>query len=82
MKSFAPWTPEQVERLRTRQKEDVFHPYTCIKHSHRSLVPTINGWICDAPGCDYSQNWAHDLDANHTRWWDDVSSFWNKLEDA
>lgn len=80
MQSFTPWTEIQVERLRLRQQTNMLHPYTCMKHSHRALTPTTNGWVCGAPGCDYSQNWAHDIDINVTKWWNDVGSTWNEFE--
>lgn len=80
--SFAPWTEEQVERLQLRQQTYLLHPYTCLRHSYRALRPTVNGWVCDGPGCDYSQNWAQDVDVNKTNWWNNVGPIWDDLEDA
>jgi ribosomal protein L37AE/L43A len=52
----APWTPEQITKLESFQKDHRVHPYTCTAgHSHGVLRPTTNGWICDI--CGYQQDW-------------------------
>ncbi len=50
---LAPWTDEQVELLKDRQK--ILHPYTCSGGGgphHIDLIPTNNGWICPECGED------------------------------
>lgn len=66
-KVIAPWTDDQVARLRERQDDYGLHPYTCAYHSERSLEPTNEGWRCSTvyPGgdpCQFTQNWAHAVD--------------------
>ena len=53
-----PWSPEQVASLELRQGAGLFHEYTCATHSSQPLRPTREGWVCEAPGCSYTQNWA------------------------
>lgn len=60
----APWTDEQVVQLNRFQNLGVMHPFTCgwrERHPGEdgTLVATRLGWECPAPGCDYSQGWAH-----------------------
>jgi hypothetical protein len=49
----APWTDEQVDKLRKWQENDSIHPYTCI--CGESLMPHNNGWICEY--CGHVQDW-------------------------
>lgn len=54
----APWTKQQVEGLQRYQENDFYHEYTCGGEDCGStLVPTINGWVCQF--CNYKQDWAH-----------------------
>lgn len=59
----APFTLEQVEKLKEWQNNHRVHPFTCAKRSEPGhlgegkLVPTVRGWIC--PFCPYTQDWAH-----------------------
>lgn len=54
----APFTPEQVVKLNHFQQSGRFHPFTCGNDSsHRVLVATPDGWVCE--DCSYQQNWAH-----------------------
>jgi hypothetical protein len=54
----APWTDEQVARLKAWQENNMVHSYTCGNDSkHADLIPTRDGWVC--PDCDYKQDWAH-----------------------
>jgi hypothetical protein len=58
----APFTDSQVAALNAFQTGGRFHPFTCPHHSHTSdgdLVATVDGWACPHPGCDYTQDWAH-----------------------
>ena len=52
----APFTPEQVAGLNNYQNRGELHPFTC--RCGRNLLATVTGWVCDGPGCDYTQNWA------------------------
>lgn len=61
---YAPFTPEQVEKLNDFQQNAVWHPYTCNTNSD-VLVATEAGWIC--PTCDYTQDWANS--AMVQEWW-------------
>lgn len=58
---FAPFTPEQVERLNRYQVEASMHPFTCANRDSHSegavLTATVDGWVCGE--CDYTQTWAH-----------------------
>jgi hypothetical protein len=69
----APWTAEQVKSLNGFQTESGMHPFTCGNNrtdaAHLAyaeqhggdwgeLVATPKGWVCPAPGCDYTQDWA------------------------
>jgi hypothetical protein len=55
----APWTQEQVNQLNRFQQLGFVHEFTCPNsHADRTLHATPNGWIC--PGCDYTQDWAHE----------------------
>ena len=68
---FAPFSPEQVQRLNEWQTHTgthmPFHPFTCgyrgeTPHGREGgdtgvLIATEAGWVC--PSCDYTQNWAH-----------------------
>lgn len=60
----APWTQDQVAALELYQQHPRFHPYTC-PYTHdwrnRRLVPTVDGWVCGHPHCDYTQDWAHSM---------------------
>ena len=63
MKITAPWSDEQVERLRQHQGNPLFHGYTCPGDhpdckDHRLLLPTSDGWVCVCGR--YKQDWAHD----------------------
>jgi hypothetical protein len=60
--TYAPWTEKEVEALYRRQADHRFHPYTCQYHSYLTLHPTRGGWVCHAPGCTYTQAWAHKED--------------------
>ena len=53
----APFTPEQVANLNAYQSRGDMHPFTCGK-CRANLRATEAGWVCDAPGCDYTQDWA------------------------
>jgi hypothetical protein len=72
----APWSDTQVANLNTYQREGRFHPFTCgcdrSDEAHKKyaeeheeeaglLVATNEGWHCPVPGCDYTQNWAHEF---------------------
>lgn len=61
----APFTVRQVAALNDWQASGRFHPFTCGKRDdHQSegvLVATREGWVCEEPGCDYTQDWAHDF---------------------
>lgn len=47
--TYAPWTPEQVEILKSHQELHMVHPYT---HDCGTVLrPTANGWVCDDIGC-------------------------------
>jgi hypothetical protein len=54
----APWSLQQQVALKAHQRNNLTHPYTC-KDGHM-LDPSVAGWVCSQPGCDYVQNWAHD----------------------
>ncbi len=55
---FAPFSPDQVEALNAYQKLGYVHPYTCGRCLAK-LVAKADGWHCTAPGCTYTQQWAH-----------------------
>jgi hypothetical protein len=55
----APWTPEQVAALNRYQQDGRYHPFTCGKSGSDLLVAAADGWHCLAPGCTYTQHWAH-----------------------
>jgi hypothetical protein len=55
-KIHAPFTAAQREALADHQEAVRVHPYTC-PNDGRKLVP-LERWVC--PGCDYTQDWAHD----------------------
>jgi hypothetical protein len=62
MKSKAPWTPEEVDRLNRYQKAAEFHPFTCPGdkpgcQDQRALIATTEGWVCKCG--EYRQAWAH-----------------------
>lgn len=61
-KITAPWKGWYVDALNRWQRAGFVHEFTC-KNDHgeldRTLVATVNGWIC--PHCDYTQKWAHDF---------------------
>lgn len=57
--STPPWSDAQVENLKKRQLIKQLHPYTCT--CGETLTPTTNGWTC--PGCDYTQLWDYECDA-------------------
>lgn len=60
----APWKYAEVNALAEHQKGQDRHPYTCPEHSGAALIATRDGWHCEAEaGCDYTQNWAHEADA-------------------
>lgn len=52
----APWSSDEVAALIRHQASSNRHPYTCLRSSHRVLVPTTDGWVC--LDCDYRQDWA------------------------
>lgn len=57
--SYAPWTPEQIEKLDERQADMTKHPYTC--DCGESLTAYVDGWHCDY--ChNYYQKWCHEVD--------------------
>jgi hypothetical protein len=62
----APWSDSFVQKLKAWQLQDGVHPYTCIRHRdgkhplESKLTPTTLGFICHS--CDYTQDWALDLD--------------------
>ena len=61
-KTTAPWNSQQIDALNKTQRAGFIHEFTCPEShegSDRTLVATVNGWIC--PHCDYTQNWAHDF---------------------
>lgn len=63
---YVPFTEEEVERLWQRQENPNLHPYTCL-YGHGPLVPTTNGWFCEAvPLCAFHQRWAHIADLGRT----------------
>lgn len=55
----APWTRAQVVGLNRWQRAGYVHEFTCS--DGHPLVATTEGWICDEPGCLYTQDWAHDF---------------------
>ena len=59
----APWSQTQIENLTRWQKRGDVHEYTC-PHDHgdksRVLIATPNGWVCE--NCDYTQDWALDIE--------------------
>ena len=59
------FTQDQVDKLNEYQKSGEFHPYTCGKCPslgiQSNLIATIYGWKCSREGCDYIQNWAHEI---------------------
>lgn len=56
----APWTKEQVECLKLRQQDNLFHPYTCL-YCSTDLEPRTIGWWCKK--CKrIVQDWAHGTD--------------------
>ena len=66
----APWTPEQVVALNRFQHNQFVHPFTCgrrgepdapLHEAGEVLVATTAGWVCQVPGCGYTQDWAHDF---------------------
>jgi hypothetical protein len=63
----APWTDEQVAALNGYQQAGVMHPFTCgYRDDHYArdpgiLVATPRGWECSWPGCEYTQEWAHEF---------------------
>lgn len=66
MKITAPWKHDEVDALNRWQRAGFVHEFTCRVHheglagpADRTLVATINGWIC--PHCSYTQDWAHDF---------------------
>lgn len=61
--SLAPWTIQQVERLKKRQKDSTKHEYTC-GYCSNILEPTTEGWIC--PKCHTMQYWCHATDIEPT----------------
>lgn len=66
----APFTPEQVENLRARQRAPL-HKYTCIAHPFAALEPGLDGMRCPVPGCGYLHSWVHKHDAE-SRWWEGI----------
>lgn len=61
--SYAPWSEAQVASLNAFQRDGSFHSFTCpCEHSDDAsvkLIATEAGWLCEAPGCLYTQDWAH-----------------------
>ena len=64
MKTTAPWSQEQVDRLAAFQRDGRVHPFTCPgdracckgDDEARVLVPTTEGWVCRCG--HYRQAWA------------------------
>lgn len=64
---YAPFTEQQIEKLKEWQNGHGFHPFTCggkdCKRGQREdegeLIPTTEGWVC--PCGEYTQNWCHDF---------------------
>jgi hypothetical protein len=50
----APFTADQVDRLRKFQDGGTLRPYQCC---YRTMVPTAGGLKC--PSCGRLQTWAH-----------------------
>lgn len=67
----APFTDDQVEKLKKYQENGIMHPFTCCSPENISdcqrkngtsdghLIPSNEGWIC--PCGQYKQNWCYDL---------------------
>ena len=73
-KIYTPWDLDTVKALKLRQADDTKHAYTCEDHSSVKLVPIYSGWVCIIPSCDYTQNWALDIDVDDYGYsmWKDV----------
>lgn len=59
MKITAPWSDDIAARLNRWQTCGHYHEYTCVE-CDSVLKATIDGLVCEADGCTYEQNWAHD----------------------
>lgn len=65
----APFTDEQVGRLVAWQLSPFVHGFTCGNredHAWRmadygGLTPTKDGWVCEEPGCGFTQDWCYDM---------------------
>jgi hypothetical protein len=65
----APFTEEQVEKLKKYQENGKFHPFTCCSQGSNEkcerkngvgeglLIPSTEGWVC--PCGEIKQNWCH-----------------------
>jgi hypothetical protein len=75
------WTEDQVANLNRWQQRAPMHPFTCglrdqpghkeyaqaeNLRDHGLLVATPEGWVCPTPGCEYTQDWAHDFMVEYT----------------
>jgi len=68
-KVVAPFTPDQVASLNRYQASGRFHEFTCGNAECPRFGPGFrlqpvlrafeDGWHCPAPGCGYTQDWAH-----------------------
>lgn len=65
----APWSDLDVGRLVAWQLSPLVHGFTCGRRSGHAwrmgdfggLTPTRDGWICEEPDCDYTQDWAYGM---------------------
>lgn len=53
----APFTPEEVAKLREWQACDWVHPFTCCEHL--TMDVTERGFVCRR--CGREQHWCHDF---------------------
>lgn len=53
------FTPEEVKSLNEYQRSKYWHPFTCGNGCDVNLIASVEGWSC--PGCEYTQDWAHDF---------------------
>lgn len=60
--SKAPWDDEQLKKLKKRQSNKMYHPYTCwLCDNHIELIPTKDGWYCQK--CNkVTQDWCYASD--------------------
>lgn len=83
-RNIAPWTADEVASLNgyqdsatTRPAQYAMPPFTCANRKlHGSkpprLLATVIGWMCMAPGCDFTQDWAHPMMADWS--WQDLDT--------